>query len=256
MISVSGVTMRYGSKTLFEDVTTTFSAGRRYGLTGPNGSGKSTFMKLLTGELDPQQGTVVRPAKLGVLRQDQYAFDALSRHRHRHHGQPAPVGRADRAGQAVRRARDDARGRHAPRRARGHRRRRRRLLGRKRRRDPAAGPRYSGRAARSQDGRAAGRTEGARAARAGALRASRGAAARRADEPPRPRLDPLARRVPEPVRGHADRHLARPAFSECRVHAHRRHRLPDDHRVHRRLRRHGRGEDADPLSRRGRQRAA
>ncbi len=76
MISVSGVSMRFGSKVLFEDVTTTFSAGRRYGLTGPNGSGKSTFMKLLTGELDPQQGTVVRPAKLGVLRQDQYAFDA------------------------------------------------------------------------------------------------------------------------------------------------------------------------------------
>ena len=76
MISVSGVSMRYGSKTLFEDVTTTFSAGRRYGLTGPNGAGKSTFMKLLTGELDPQQGTVVRPDKLGVLRQDQYAFDA------------------------------------------------------------------------------------------------------------------------------------------------------------------------------------
>src|SRR5687767_11890348 len=76
MISVSGVSMRYGSKTLFEDVTTTFSAGRRYGLTGPNGAGKSTFMKLLTGELDPQVGTVVRPSKLGVLRQDQYAFDA------------------------------------------------------------------------------------------------------------------------------------------------------------------------------------
>src|SRR5687767_5000776 len=76
MISVSGVSMRYGSKTLFKDVTTTFSSGRRYGLTGPNGAGKSTFMKLLTGELDPQQGTVVRPAKLGVLRQDQYAFDA------------------------------------------------------------------------------------------------------------------------------------------------------------------------------------
>ena len=69
--------MRYGSKTLFEDVATTFSAGRRYGLTGPNGAGKSTFMKLLTGELDPQQGTVVRPAKLGVLRQDQYAFDSF-----------------------------------------------------------------------------------------------------------------------------------------------------------------------------------
>jgi ATPase subunit of ABC transporter with duplicated ATPase domains len=75
MISVSGVSMRYGPKNLFEDVSTTFSAGRRYGLTGPNGAGKSTFMKLLTGELEPQRGTVVRPPKLGVLRQDHYAFD-------------------------------------------------------------------------------------------------------------------------------------------------------------------------------------
>ncbi len=76
MIAVDGVSMRYGSKVLFEDVTTTFSTGRRYGLTGPNGAGKSTFMKLLTGELPPQRGTVSRPAKLGVLRQDQFAFDA------------------------------------------------------------------------------------------------------------------------------------------------------------------------------------
>ena len=75
MISVQGVSMRFGSKVLFDDVTTTFSSGRRYGLTGPNGAGKSTFMKLLTGELPPQRGTVVAPAKLGVLRQDQYAFD-------------------------------------------------------------------------------------------------------------------------------------------------------------------------------------
>src|SRR5437899_5737953 len=75
MISVSGVSMRFGSKILFDEVSTTFSAGRRYGLTGPNGAGKSTFMKLLTGELDPQRGTVARPRKLGVLRQDQYAFD-------------------------------------------------------------------------------------------------------------------------------------------------------------------------------------
>src|SRR6187399_2837879 len=75
MISVSGVSMRFGSKVLFEDVTTTFSSGRRYGLTGPNGSGKSTFMKLLTGEQPPQRGSVTRPPKLGVLRQDHYAFD-------------------------------------------------------------------------------------------------------------------------------------------------------------------------------------
>src|SRR6478736_1794294 len=75
MIAVTSVSMRFGSKILFEDVTTTFSSGRRYGLTGPNGAGKSTFMKLLTGEQPPQRGTVVRPAKVGVLRQDQFAFD-------------------------------------------------------------------------------------------------------------------------------------------------------------------------------------
>ena len=68
--------MRYGAKVLFDEVSTTFTAGRRYGLTGPNGAGKSTFMKVLTGELEPQKGSVVRPRKMGVLRQDQYAFDA------------------------------------------------------------------------------------------------------------------------------------------------------------------------------------
>ncbi len=77
MISVSNVTMRYGSKLLFEDVSVTFHGGRRYGLTGPNGSGKSTFMKVLTGELDAQKGTVVRPKKFGVLKQNQYEFDAF-----------------------------------------------------------------------------------------------------------------------------------------------------------------------------------
>ena len=68
--------MRYGAKILFEDVTTVFQTGRRYGLSGPNGSGKSTFMKILTGELDSQKGTVVRPKRVGILRQDQFAFDA------------------------------------------------------------------------------------------------------------------------------------------------------------------------------------
>jgi ATPase subunit of ABC transporter with duplicated ATPase domains len=76
MISVSNVTMRYGSKLLFEDVSVTFTPGRRYGLTGPNGAGKSTFMKVLTGEIDAQKGSVVRPKKFGVLKQNQYEFDA------------------------------------------------------------------------------------------------------------------------------------------------------------------------------------
>ncbi|HEY0264461.1 MAG TPA: ABC-F family ATP-binding cassette domain-containing protein [Granulicella sp.] len=76
MIAVSNVTMRFGSKLLFEDVSVTFTSGRRYGLTGPNGAGKSTFMKCLTGEIDPQKGVVVRPKKIGVLKQNQYEFDA------------------------------------------------------------------------------------------------------------------------------------------------------------------------------------
>jgi ATPase subunit of ABC transporter with duplicated ATPase domains len=75
MISVSNVSMRYGAKILFEDVSTAFTPGKRYGLTGPNGAGKSTFMQLLAGELEPQKGSVVRPKKLSVLSQDQFAFD-------------------------------------------------------------------------------------------------------------------------------------------------------------------------------------
>ena len=75
MISVSNVSMRYGAKVLFEEVSTAFTPGKRYGLTGPNGAGKSTFLNLLTGELEPQKGTVVRPRKFGVLSQDQFAFD-------------------------------------------------------------------------------------------------------------------------------------------------------------------------------------
>jgi len=67
--------MRYGARILFEDVTCTFLEGRRYAITGPNGAGKSTLMKILEGELDPSKGSVSRPKKLGILRQDQFAFD-------------------------------------------------------------------------------------------------------------------------------------------------------------------------------------
>ena len=75
MIAVNEVTMRFGSRILFEDVTTTFMSGRRYAISGPNGAGKSTFMKILTGEIDPTKGNITRPKKMGVLRQDQFAFD-------------------------------------------------------------------------------------------------------------------------------------------------------------------------------------
>ena len=67
--------MSFGDRRLFEDVTCTFLAGRRYAITGPNGAGKSTLMKILTREIEPTKGSVTRPKKLGVLRQDQFAFD-------------------------------------------------------------------------------------------------------------------------------------------------------------------------------------
>jgi ATPase subunit of ABC transporter with duplicated ATPase domains len=75
MLSINNVTMRYGPRILFEDVSTTFFAGRRYGITGPNGAGKSTLMKILTGEIEPTKGDVTRPKKMGVLKQDQFGFD-------------------------------------------------------------------------------------------------------------------------------------------------------------------------------------
>jgi ATPase subunit of ABC transporter with duplicated ATPase domains len=75
MLSINNISMRFGPRVLFEDVTTTFMAGRRYGITGPNGAGKSTLMKILTGELEPTKGSVTRPKKMGILRQDQFAFD-------------------------------------------------------------------------------------------------------------------------------------------------------------------------------------
>ena len=75
MLAVQNVTMRFGAKILFEDVTTTFTPGRCYGLTGPNGSGKSTLMKVLSGEWEQHSGTIQRPKKMGTLSQDQFAFD-------------------------------------------------------------------------------------------------------------------------------------------------------------------------------------
>jgi len=72
---MNNVTMRFGPRVLFEDATATFMAGRRYAITGPNGAGKSTLMKILTGDQDPTTGSVTRPKRLGILRQDQFAFD-------------------------------------------------------------------------------------------------------------------------------------------------------------------------------------
>src|SRR5213596_3751781 len=75
-LSINNVSMRFGARILFEDVNTTFISGRRYAITGPNGAGKSTMMKIMTGEIDPEKGSVTRPKKMGVLRQHQFAFDS------------------------------------------------------------------------------------------------------------------------------------------------------------------------------------
>jgi ATPase subunit of ABC transporter with duplicated ATPase domains len=80
MITTSKITMRFGKTPLFEDVSVKFVPGNRYGLIGANGSGKSTFMKILTGQLEPSEGTVtIGPGcTLGYLRQDHSAFDAYT----------------------------------------------------------------------------------------------------------------------------------------------------------------------------------
>ena len=199
MISVSNVSMRYGAKILFDEVSTGFVPGKRYGLTGPNGAGKSTFMKLLTGELEPQKGTVVRPRKLGVLSQDQFAFD-------KYRVIDAVIMGNKRLWAALEE---------------------RELIYAKHEMTDADGMKLGelegivgeedGYTAESDAAillqgldipdemherkmsEIAGRTENARAAGAGALRTSAGAAARRTHEPPRSRLDPLAEEFPESV---------------------------------------------------------
>src|SRR6202453_888484 len=75
LLSVNNISMRFGARILFEDVSCAFLTGRRYAISGPNGAGKTTLMKILTGEIEPSKGDVTRPKKLGVLSQDQFAFD-------------------------------------------------------------------------------------------------------------------------------------------------------------------------------------
>ncbi|WP_040557031.1 ABC-F family ATPase [Reinekea blandensis] len=80
MISTANITMQFGAKPLFENISAKFGNGNRYGLIGANGCGKSTFMKILTGELTPTSGNVsITPGeKLGILSQDQFAFEQYS----------------------------------------------------------------------------------------------------------------------------------------------------------------------------------
>lgn len=80
MISANNVTLRLGKKALFEDVNIKFTEGNCYGLIGANGAGKSTFLKILTGELEPTNGNVaVTPGqRLSFLKQDHFQYDEFS----------------------------------------------------------------------------------------------------------------------------------------------------------------------------------
>jgi len=77
MITVSNLSLRYGKRTLFEDVNLKFTQGNCYGIIGANGAGKSTFLKILTGEVDQTSGSVsfTPGERMAVLNQDHYAFD-------------------------------------------------------------------------------------------------------------------------------------------------------------------------------------
>lgn len=77
MISANGVTLRFGKRTLFENVNIKFSPGNCYGLIGANGTGKTTFLKILSGELEPSQGDItMNPGeRLSVLKQDHHAYE-------------------------------------------------------------------------------------------------------------------------------------------------------------------------------------
>ena len=77
MITTSNLTIQFGAKPLFENVSVKFGEGNRYGLIGANGSGKSTFMKIIGGDLEPSSGNVALDpgVRLGKLRQDQFAYE-------------------------------------------------------------------------------------------------------------------------------------------------------------------------------------
>jgi len=77
MITVSNLSLRYGKRTLFEDVNLKFTQGNCYGIIGANGAGKSTFLKILSGEIDPSTGSVsfTPGERMAVLKQNHYEFD-------------------------------------------------------------------------------------------------------------------------------------------------------------------------------------
>jgi ATPase subunit of ABC transporter with duplicated ATPase domains len=78
MITLKEISKSIGSRTLFEQISITFSPGNRYGLTGPNGCGKSTLLKIVMGTEEATTGSVSLPRKVGFLKQDIEAFKNMN----------------------------------------------------------------------------------------------------------------------------------------------------------------------------------
>ena len=80
MLSANGVTVRFGKRVLFEDVNIKFSKGECYGIIGANGAGKSTFLKVLSGEIEPSKGDVTKDKgeRISILKQDHFAFEEFT----------------------------------------------------------------------------------------------------------------------------------------------------------------------------------
>ena len=247
MISVSNVSMRYGAKVLFEDVSTAFTPGKRYGLTGPNGSGKSTFMKLLDRRDRAAEGNRRSSAKARRPQPGPVRFRRLSGDRYRIMGNKRLWTALEERDKIYEKTEmTDADGMR---------------LGEL---EGIVG---------EEDGYTA-ETDAAILLQASislmsctnAKWPSCRAAKRSACCWPRPFSDIRMRfcstsppttwisipstgsELPEQIRRRADRHLARPPLPEQCLHPHRRHRLRDHHHLHRHLRRHGGGEDAGPLA--------
>jgi ATPase subunit of ABC transporter with duplicated ATPase domains len=79
MITVNNLSLRYGKRTLFEDVNLKFTSGNCYGIIGANGAGKSTFLKILQGEIDPTTGQIAftKGMRVAVLKQNHFEYDEV-----------------------------------------------------------------------------------------------------------------------------------------------------------------------------------
>src|ERR1700748_1624704 len=80
MISISNLSLRYGKRVLCDDVNVRFTEGNCYGIIGANGAGKSTFLKIISGEIDPSTGRVEigKDERMSVLKQNHYEFDEVT----------------------------------------------------------------------------------------------------------------------------------------------------------------------------------